>query len=227
MSEVLVFDVNGKKVHGVKALNDRIQSIVSATLNGETPGKGLPMPATICKVVQNYSEHITAETAAAIQKLEEIRSFPVQYCTLESVLDGIVFVGDSDQPTQPATNEPVKEHPRQFDADVAKKYAEKFTNAIKRGIEFDLSFTDMKALMRQKHCFYTGVPLVFGPDSTGAQQSNQFTIERLDNTKGYVKGNVVACSFIANQWKSIVVEQNKLGLSVDEMISILQRSKAV
>lgn len=224
MSEVLVFDVNGKKVHGVKALNVRIQSIVSATLNGETPGKGLPMPATICKVVQNYSEHITTETAAAIQKLEEIRSFPVQYCTLESVLDGIVFAGDSNQP---ATVEPTKEHPRQFDADVAKKYAEKFANAVKRRIDFDLTFTDMKALMRQKTCFYTGIPLVFGPDSTGAQQNNQFTIERLDNTKGYVKGNVVACSFIANQWKSIVVEQNKLGLSVDEMISILQRSKAV
>ena len=31
-------------------------------------------------------------------------------------------------------------------------------------------------------------------------------VDRIDNTKGYVKGNVVACTHIANQLKEMLVE---------------------
>lgn len=83
------------------------------------------------------------------------------------------------------------------DAYLAEKYLMKIKNARSRGIDFDLSFTSYKNLMRAKKCFYTQVEL---SDVDGAE--NQRTIDRINNKKGYTKGNVVACCRAMNQMKS-------------------------
>ncbi len=117
---------------------------------------------------------------------------------------------------------------RQFDAYVAKKYAEKYANAEKRGIEFDLSFTDFKKLLSSNTCAYTGVTLT--PIKGANIEDNSLTIERVDSSKGYVKGNVVLASYKANQWKSIVMEcpNGKIPtLSIDEMINMLTKIKGL
>lgn len=85
------------------------------------------------------------------------------------------------------------------DLQLAKKFVAKAASSHARGIGFDLSFTSYKNLMRAKRCFYTGVEL------TNAEGSvDQRTIDRIDNTKGYTKGNVVACCFGYNQIKSVM-----------------------
>jgi hypothetical protein len=111
---------------------------------------------------------------------------------------------------------------RAFDAHVARKYANKYQNAVSRGIEFDLSFTDMKELLKQKTCYYTRVPI-----STNSEDpASKLTIERIDGSKGYVKGNVAAVSHLANQWKANVIETtdpNFPKLSFEHIIAMLTK----
>lgn len=86
------------------------------------------------------------------------------------------------------------------DLEIAKRFISKAQNARDRGIEFTLPFTSFKNLMRAKRCFYTGVPMI-RPDGA-AQTANSVTVDRVDASKGYVAGNVVACCFAFNQAKA-------------------------
>lgn len=91
---------------------------------------------------------------------------------------------------------------------LAKKYISKEQSAIARNIEFSISFTSYKNLMRAKKCYYTGICLT---EPTGpAQLTTDRTIDRIDPTKGYVHGNVVACCFQANQIKSQMEQYPKI-----------------
>ena len=69
------------------------------------------------------------------------------------------------------------------DLAVARKLVNLSNSAKSRGKEFNLNLTSIRNLMKAKHCYYTGVKLT---------NSNR-TIDRVDNDKGYVIGNVVAC----------------------------------
>lgn len=62
-------------------------------------------------------------------------------------------------------------------------------NAKKRGILVELSFEQFEALIEQP-CHYCGS----GPASHG--------IDRIDNTKGYIQGNVASCCATCNGMKS-------------------------
>lgn len=87
-----------------------------------------------------------------------------------------------------------------FDKKVAYKYIQLERSARKRGKEFDLSLVDVRNLLRRKSCYYTNVAF----ETYGL---NRRTIDRLDSSKGYVKGNVVACTFLANQAKNQLLER--------------------
>lgn len=104
----------------------------------------------------------------------------------------------------------------QFDLYVAKKMSAKAQNARDRGIEFSLSFASMKNLLKAQKCYYTGLPMT---RPTGQKQiGSDLTIDRIDASKGYIKGNVVACCYAANQLKSQVeaagIEGIKMGARV-------------
>lgn len=88
-----------------------------------------------------------------------------------------------------------------FDLYVMEKMQSKMHNARQRGVQFDLTFQAMKNLCRAKKCYYTGIPLT-KPKSGQPAQASDFTIDRIDASKGYVAGNVVACCHAANQLKS-------------------------
>ena len=132
------------------------------------------------------------------------------------------------QPVAKTKRQPVNKS-REFDAMVAKKYAEKFANATSRGIEFDLSFTEFKKLLRSNVCAYTGVAFV--NQEGQLQLPHTRTIDRIDASKGYVKGNVAAITYVANQWKSFMLEDSGPKglpqLSIDELINMLQNVKAL
>lgn len=89
----------------------------------------------------------------------------------------------------------------EFDLYCAKHLAWKAENAKKRGIDFDLSFTSMKNLMKSKRCYYTGIPLTKS-SGNGEMRLSDATIDRIDGRLGYTKGNVVACCHAANQMKN-------------------------
>lgn len=110
------------------------------------------------------------------------------------------------------------------DVKISQKYFNKYQSALHRGIAFKLSFTSYKNLMRAKKCYYTGIDL---SDVQGA--ANQRTIDRIDNTKGYESGNVVACCFAFNQIKSVMEKDGTIHSpifkkAINKMFSTLEKS---
>lgn len=104
----------------------------------------------------------------------------------------------------------------QWDCYVARKLNAKANNAKDRGIEFNLSFQAMKNLLSANKCYYTGI--VLSKPDANAQKANDLTIDRIDCTKGYVRGNVVACSYAANQLKAQFESAGLIGLKAGENV---------
>jgi hypothetical protein len=71
--------------------------------------------------------------------------------------------------------------------------------AIKRGLEFNIDISDV---IIPEVCPILGLPLVIA-DGTGKPggRMNSPSLDRIDNTKGYVKGNVQVISHMANSMK--------------------------
>lgn len=99
---------------------------------------------------------------------------------------------------------------------VARKYQQLYTSAMKRSKEWNLSLSDVKKLITRKTCQYSGVKLTKG--SGDVARFSDLTIDRLDNTRGYVKGNVYSVCHGANQIKNYLFEANGgCGLSLPEV----------
>ena len=76
---------------------------------------------------------------------------------------------------------------------IAQKMVHIFESAKSRGLDFNMSFKEVKRLMNRKTCYFLGEPMNTIPSSP-----KQRTFDRLDSTKGYVDGNVVACMMSIN-----------------------------
>lgn len=88
-----------------------------------------------------------------------------------------------------------------FDVMVARRYSNKWRNAKKRGIEFDLSLRDFVRLMKQDVCYYSLKKMSNNPNDLFYR-----TVERIDSKKGYTKANCVCCSKKANAIKNVFFE---------------------
>jgi len=71
------------------------------------------------------------------------------------------------------------------------------TKAKKRALDFDITFQDL--LPVPECCPVLGIPLAY---NAGRRNENSVSIDRLDNKKGYVKGNIKIMSWRANNIKS-------------------------
>lgn len=91
-----------------------------------------------------------------------------------------------------------------FDIKVAEKYLQLLRSAASRNLPFNLTMVDVRNLLTRKTCFYTGVK--FG---TGDLVR---TIDRKNPNKGYVKGNVVACTSKSNSFKENLFEHKNVDL---------------
>ena len=83
------------------------------------------------------------------------------------------------------------------DIEIARKLLQIEQSAKSRNIPFDLTFQDVKRVLTAKRCFFTGAILT---DVVGSP--NKLSFDRIDNTKGYITGNVVACSESFNKTKN-------------------------
>lgn len=88
-----------------------------------------------------------------------------------------------------------------FDLMVANKLHQLKHSATTRNKEFNLTFADVKKLVKRKTCHYTG--LKFDP----SLNDYQLTIDRVDSNIGYVRGNVVACLNAVNAAKEHMLER--------------------
>lgn len=119
-----------------------------------------------------------------------------------------------------AVKRPFNMTAHQFDLYAARHLVWKAENAKKRGIEFNLTMSSMKNLLSARRCFYTGIPLTksTGKEENGELRLSDFTIDRIDVSKGYVKGNVVACCHAANQMKNQFESLGMVGLKAGRNI---------
>ena len=81
------------------------------------------------------------------------------------------------------------------DLEVAKKMLKIYQSAQDRKLEFDLSFESVKKLLSYQTCYYTNRKF---------EEDGQFSrsFDRVDSAKGYIEGNVVACTVDINGKKS-------------------------
>lgn len=86
------------------------------------------------------------------------------------------------------------------DEDVARKFLQVKDSAKERGIDFTLNLTTVRNLMNAKKCNYTGLPY----DYSDPQKMPSF--DRIDYSKGYIKGNVVSCRKDVNDLKNVLIE---------------------
>lgn len=69
------------------------------------------------------------------------------------------------------------------------------SRAVKKGLEFNLEPTDVTSVVV---CPVFGVPLI---RAISKPAWNSSSVDRIDNTKGYVKGNIQVMSYLANSMK--------------------------
>jgi hypothetical protein len=94
------------------------------------------------------------------------------------------------------------------DVEVAKKLVNIHSSAQSRNLEFNLTFEYVKKLLEYNTCYYTNIP--FTEDGPA-----QRTFDRVDNEKGYIVGNVVACTSDINGKKN--------NLTIDEIICLYKK----
>lgn len=75
--------------------------------------------------------------------------------------------------------------------------------ARRKGLELNINLEYLEELFEKQHgrCKYTGVEL-----AQTENKSNSISIDRIDYTKGYIKGNVVFTSTIVNTMKNDLTE---------------------
>jgi hypothetical protein len=94
------------------------------------------------------------------------------------------------------------------DVEVAKKLINIYQSAQDRKLQFNLSFEYVRKMLEYKTCYYTNK--TFTEDGPNAR-----SFDRVDSDKGYIEGNVVACTIDINGKKS--------NLSFDEISCIYQK----
>lgn len=104
------------------------------------------------------------------------------------------------------------------DLEIARRMVSKADNAKQRGIEFDLSFADMKRLLSRKTCYYTRNKFT----ETGG---NKRTLDRINSKLGYTKANTVACTSACNKLKNRLLEE--LGVHVKVVKKMIKEIEEV
>ena len=142
------------------------------------------------------------------KKKEKIE--PVETITTEPSKEVVV-----EQPQKEVVNQQPKEQPKKeiikpyiSDVEVAKKLVNIHSSAQSRSLEFNLTFEYVKKLLEYNTCYYTNV--IFTEDGTNAR-----SFDRVDNDKGYVIGNVVACT--------IDINGKKNNLTIDEIVCLYKK----
>lgn len=111
----------------------------------------------------------------------------------------------ADKPIEPKKKE---SKPQISDVEVAKKLVNIHSSAQSRNLEFNLTFEYVKKLLEYNTCYYTNVE--FTEDGPYAR-----SFDRLDNDKGYIVGNVVACT--------VDINGKKNNLSIDEIVCLYKK----
>ena len=144
------------------------------------------------------------------EKTEPVQHTETEVKT-EVVVETVVAETSKEEPVKKEQVEPVKKKetkPSISDIEVAKKLVNIHSSAQNRNLEFNLTFECVKKLLEYTTCYYTNVQ--FTEDGPNAR-----SFDRVDNEKGYVVGNVVACT--------VDINGKKNNLSIDEIVCLYKK----
>lgn len=100
---------------------------------------------------------------------------------------------------------------------VAQKWLMLEKRCKEKGLDYDLRLSDVKRLLTTRKCAYSGEKMFYHDLSAGQSvPDDMITIDRIDSSKGYVRGNVVACK---HQWNQIKAHLFERGLEGTQNIS--------
>ena len=108
------------------------------------------------------------------------------------------------------------------------KHENKKKNACSRGIDFSLTeyeFIKLCLFLKEnKQCAYTDKTFVFKSTTNGTPKPNYPTLERVDNSIGYILGNVIWVTYHSNFLKSKWEDNlcNQVTFSKDEFKTVQQ-----
>lgn len=92
---------------------------------------------------------------------------------------------------------------------IASKFVNTLRSAMRRNLDFNLTMEDVEILLSEKVCYYTGKTFTV---------EDPLTFDRIKSNKGYIKGNVVACSDSANKLKNTLLEcDDPMFKNIDEL----------
>lgn len=86
----------------------------------------------------------------------------------------------------------------QKDYPIKKMVTKAKQKAREKGIEFNI---DVEDIIVPEFCPLLGIPLEFGAGKGSNHNPNLVSLDRIDPTKGYIKGNVQVLSLLANKMK--------------------------
>jgi hypothetical protein len=144
------------------------------------------------------------------EKTEPVQHTETEVKT-EVVVETVVAETSKEEPVKKEQVEHVKKKetkPSISDIEVAKKLVNIHSSAQNRNLEFNLTFECVKKLLEYTTCYYTNVQ--FTEDGPNAR-----SFDRVDNEKGYVVGNVVACT--------VDINGKKNNLSIDEIVCLYKK----
>lgn len=98
-----------------------------------------------------------------------------------------------------------------------RRFATSKYDAKRRGIEFNLTFEQWHTEV-QKTCHYCR-------DLLGKRSETTVGLDRLDNTKGYVAGNVVSACIACNKIKLDIFTSEETAVMVNALLAFRQKNK--
>lgn len=171
----------------------------------------------VTKLVENkYLKHVSIDRGVATYRITEsgkerlkvLNNSVPKHNPVESKCTG----NNSDKGT--ISDKPSLEN-------VLSKRLQILKSAKNRGLEFNLTDANVRKLLSTKECYYTGVTFNENNDPLNIR-----TFERVDDTKGYVQGNVVVVTLRANRIKNLLIEQdNDLNIGVEQFINMAEQIK--
>lgn len=108
------------------------------------------------------------------------------------------------------------------DVSFANAYTNKASNAKSRNINFGLTFEDFKEVYSNKVCSVSGNTLTHNQSADGMER---YSLERVDPSKGYVRGNVIPMAHDLNQAKSHLDKFLMSGISDEHMLKIIYKAE--
>lgn len=186
---MLTLHTDKAKAH-LNLTNSQLVSAVNGALNNAT----IEDQAYIADIHTIYEFIVDRKFAKPIETCKNhFGGFKLEFIPVAPVFTRVIDFGEPIQSLDVCDD---------FETYLSLKYVQLKLSAKKRNIEFGLSLSELRRLLKRKTCQYTGIKF--------DDQAHSLSIDRIDASKGYVMDNIVVCSRVVNEFKANMIEDRKV-----------------